>query len=227
MSRFYYHDPAATAGFSEKEDKINYFLENSELPANLMDPAKLRLVLDADGTDEQEFLRLQRIRQNAKIFVDQGENLFLHSSTVGCGKTSWSAKIRLAYFLQAWHGEYRCAGLFIPVSLYLNGLKNKFSGSSGNDDEYIQRIERQVFTADLVIWDDLSAGIKNSDFDINRLYTIINTRLANGLSNIYTSNLGPKELYMTLGDRLASRIYETSIDIELHGQDKRSLIKQQ
>ena len=45
----------------------------------------------------------------------------------------------------------------------------------------------------------------------------------NGKSNIFTSNLGSKELANSLGERLASRICNKSIDIELHGSDKRYL----
>jgi DNA replication protein DnaC len=45
----------------------------------------------------------------------------------------------------------------------------------------------------------------------------------NGKSNIFTSNLGNKELTNALGERLASRICNKSIDIELHGTDKRYL----
>ena len=42
-------------------------------------------------------------------------------------------------------------------------------------------------------------------------------------SNIFTSNLGKRELANALGERLASRICNTSIDIELNGADKRYL----
>ena len=44
-----------------------------------------------------------------------------------------------------------------------------------------------------------------------------------GKSNIFTSNLGKRELSNALGERLASRICNKSIDIELQGADKRYL----
>ena len=44
-----------------------------------------------------------------------------------------------------------------------------------------------------------------------------------GKSNIFTSNLGKRELTNALGERLASRICNKSIDIELKGSDKRFL----
>jgi DNA replication protein DnaC len=44
-----------------------------------------------------------------------------------------------------------------------------------------------------------------------------------GKSNIFTSNLGKRELTNALGERLGSRICNKSIDIELHGADKRYL----
>ena len=45
----------------------------------------------------------------------------------------------------------------------------------------------------------------------------------NGKSNIFTSNLEEAKLTAALGERLASRICHKSIDIELHGSDKRYL----
>ena len=45
----------------------------------------------------------------------------------------------------------------------------------------------------------------------------------NGKANIFTSNLGSKDLTAALGERLASRICNKSIDIELRGTDKRYL----
>ena len=62
-----------------------------------------------------------------------------------------------------------------------------------------------------------------TEFELNHLLNIINTRMDNGKSNIFTSNLGNKELINALGERLASRICNKSIDIELHGADKRYL----
>ena len=77
-------------------------------------------------------------------------------------------------------------------------------------------------TADLVVWDDIAAK-SGSEFELNHLLNAINTRMDAGKSNIFTSNLGKRELTNALGERLASRICNKSIDIELQGADKRYL----
>ena len=48
-------------------------------------------------------------------------------------------------------------------------------------------------------------------------------RIDKGKTNIFTSNLGAKELTTAVGERLTSRIVNRSVDIELHGSDKRHL----
>lgn len=46
-----------------------------------------------------------------------------------------------------------------------------------------------------------------------------------GKANIFTSNLNSDEIYSALGSRLGSRICNASINIELHGADKRILMQ--
>ena len=74
----------------------------------------------------------------------------------------------------------------------------------------------------MVVFDEV--GTKDlSVFEHENILSIINTRIDNDKSNIYTSNLSPMELRARVGDRLYSRIVNMSIDVELHGADKRSL----
>ena len=83
-------------------------------------------------------------------------------------------------------------------------------------------IKENVLEADLVIWDDLAAKVA-SEFEMSHLLSLIDNRLILGKSNIYTSNLNKQQLYTALGERLASRVANMSIDIELFGSDKRVL----
>ena len=55
------------------------------------------------------------------------------------------------------------------------------------------------------------------------MLNIIDNRLCNGKSNIYTSNLRSNELLDSVGPRLHSRIVNKSVDIELMGSDKRGV----
>ena len=178
-----------------------------------------KLFTDKDGTDLAEFQKLAELEKNMDKFVEAGANLYLHSYNCGNGKTSWSIRLLIGYFNRIWFkSNFGCQAMFISVPRYLLGLKENISGHN----EYAETINKYVLDADLIVWDDIATKM-GTEFELNHLLNIINTRMDNGKANIFTSNLGAKELETSLGERLASRIYNKSIDIELHGADKRYL----
>ena len=90
-----------------------------------------------------------------------------------------------------------------------------------SDEKVRQKLIKTLSTVDLVVWDDI-ASTKLSDYDIQQLLTIIDQRIADGLSNIYNGNLTSHEAVANaLGDRLASRIWNTSTLVEFKGKDRR------
>lgn len=190
--------------------------------ASLLTPAQReykKLHTDADGTDVTEFTKLAQLEKAIDRFVQQGANLYIHSYTCGNGKTSWAIRFINSYINKIWpKSTLECQALFISVPRYLLALKENISGYS----EYATFINKNILTADLVVWDDIAAK-SGSEFELNHLLNAINTRMDAGKSNIFTSNLGKRELTSALGERLASRICNKSIDIELQGADKRYL----
>jgi DNA replication protein DnaC len=175
------------------------------------------LHIDADGTDREAFLKLKEIENSIESFVMNGNNLYLHSSQCGNGKTEWSLRLIQSYFNAIWHKcDLSCKALFINVPRFLLSLKDNIS----NHSDYIEHIKKNILDVDLVVWDEL--GIKNAtQFEHEHLLNLINTRIDYNKSNIYTSNLCSDELRERLGDRLHSRIVNLSTDIELFGRDKR------
>ena len=179
----------------------------------------ITLRVDEDGTDLEQFKQLAAIEQNIISFVNEGRNLYLHSANCGNGKSSWSLRLAEAYFNKIWaRTESKCRVLFISVPRFLLALKDDITTKNA----YVAYIKENVLEADLVIWDDIAAKM-GSEFELTHLLNIIDNRLALGKSNIYTSNLNRQQLYNALGERLTSRIANMSIDIELHGADKRIL----
>lgn len=177
------------------------------------------LLVDEDGTDLEQFKQLATLEQNIEKFIEEGKNLFLHSSNCGCGKTSWSLRLVEAYFNKIWaRSEAKCRVLFISVPRFLLALKDNITAKNS----YVEYIKDNVLEADLVIWDDIAAKM-GSEFELTHLLNIIDNRISMGKSNIYTSNLNRQQLYTALGERLTSRIANMSIDIELFGADKRIL----
>lgn len=198
--------------------KLNYLYEQAFVP--LHQRKHINFVLDNKGTDKEAFLKLKYISEHIESYVVDGNNLYIHSVNTGNSKTSWALRMLQCYFNSIWHkSDLKCKALFIHVPTFLLSLKDNLNVKS----EYIEHIKQNVLDCDLVIWDEI--GTKTSTpFEAENLLSIIDTRLNNKKSNIYTSNLNGNELQEKIGDRLYSRIVNLSEDIELFGFDKRGLI---
>ena len=108
--------------------------------------------------------------------------------------------------------------LFINVPKYLLAIKDNIS----QYNEYANAVKENALISDLVIWDDIGTKSATS-FEHENLFSIIDYRLIENKSNIYTSNLNPTELCEAVGDRLYSRIINYSTVLEFKGADKRSI----
>ena len=181
----------------------------SNLPKNFQKPIK---IVSTDA-DRPAYIELSKIKKDIVSFVNKGKNLYICSKTCGNAKTSWAVKLMLKYFDETWHNSYDVTrGLFVHVPSLLLDLKN-----FNNMPEYVDRIRE----ADLVIWDDIAFG-SLSDYDHEQLLQFIDNRVANGKSNIFTSNVtSGKELESLIGSRLASRVYSGSKVIEFSSGDFR------
>lgn len=177
------------------------------------------LRIDADGTDREQFLQLKNIEDDIVNFVNQGRNLYLYSQNCGNGKTSWALRFCQRYIQSIWYNtEIKCRVLFISVPKFFIMLKDNIS----HENDYIKHIKENVVDCDLVVWDDIGTKV-GTEFEVENLLNIVNNRIDNGKSNIYTSNMIPKQLNERVGERLYSRIVNLSSNVELHGMDKRGL----
>ncbi len=190
--------------------EMKYLMDNSGLPKKRQHPIALN-----GNKDLQAFFMLDEIRQDIKTFVDNGESLYIFSEYTGNGKTSWAIKLLLKYFDTIWAGNgFRIRGYFQHVPTLFSTLKD-FSKSH-------ESLKNVLETADLVIWDDI-ASTKLSDYDVQQLLIIIDSRVSEGLANIYTGNITSHEaLTKAVGDRLASRIWNRSTLVEFKGKDRRA-----
>lgn len=205
-------------GFCLRRFKLNYLYDAAFVPPTKRKHIGLRP--DADGTDEPIFSRLKPDFEDRILeFVANGENLYIHSSQCGNGKTSIALRLLEAYFDRIWPStELTCKAMFISVPKLLIELKANISKPS----EYVARVLESVATCDLVVWDDI--GEKTAtEFEGTHLYSMIDQRLLAGKANVFTSNLDARGLVKAVGDRLASRVAYSGIDIELKGADKRGL----
>ena len=205
-------------GFCLRLFKLDYLY--GEALVSMAQRRRITLTTDSDGSDVEAFTKLSSISKDPVGFVSSGGSLYIHSQTAGNGKTSWALRILQSYMNAIWFGsELRCRALFISVPRLLIALKDNIS----ERNEYVQHIKENILTADLVIWDDIATK-QSTVFEAENLLAMIDSRIANGKANIYTSNLSDAELHVALGDRLASRVANLSMNIEFRGKDKRGIV---
>lgn len=214
--------------------QMNSIFELSGLPKRY----RYELPLKPDEIDLQHFRTLKswtevdeeevdgRIVYHHRIVekVENGEGLFLWSEEKGNGKTAWSAKIMQAYFRAVGvHNNLRTRGIYISVPEFLEDMRRNMDDPSPEHKKKM-RLLKEV---DIVLFDDIGTE-SPTKWVREQLYILINKRYAEGLCNIFTSNislaqLGHEEI---LGDRIASRIQGSCDIIEFKGQDKRPLDKE-
>lgn len=188
---------------------MKYLMDNSGIPKNRQRVQELEA-----GRDYNEFVKLADIKSDISSFVDLGSNLYICSNETGNGKTSWAIKLLMKYFDTIWAGNgFRIRGYFQHVPTLCNTLKDFSKTHDG--------LKSVLETADLVVWDDIAAS-KLSDYDVTQLLSIIDVRIAEEKSNIYTGNIVTHDaLVKAVGNRLASRIWNCSEVVEFQGRDRR------
>lgn len=194
-----------------------YLMNTSGIPEKRQYP----VILMPEECDYEAFVFLRdKIKKDIVNFVSGGKSLYIYSEGFGNGKTSWAVKMMQSYFDKIWSGNgFKTKGLFINVPTFMKQLRENIS----NKDELFFHKLSMLPHVPLVIWDDIAACTLK-DYDHMNLLSFIDERLLNGLSNIYTGNLGEDKIAEALGNRLASRVFNQSIKVELFGIDRRGEI---
>lgn len=188
-------------------------VEESGLPNHLMYPK----TLNPTPSEVDAFDLLKDIKDKADVFVEKGKCLYIYSNICGNGKTTWASKIMLSYFNKTWAlTSFIKKGIFVYTPELINKLKTQYINNESLTEEI-----NQLKNCNLLILDDLGV----TDFtanDLNNLLEIIDYRINNNKSIIFTSNLDKDALLRKFGGRLTSRVFNNSIQVELGGFDRRS-----
>lgn len=180
---------------------------------------RIQLRVDDSGADLDKFQHLGLVEEDIINFVARGDNLYLYSYGVGNGKTSWAVRLLQTYLNTIWYKcSISCHVLFVSVPRYLLALKDSIS----NVNEYASFINSNILTAELVVFDDIATKTA-TQFEHEHLFNIVDSRINDSKSNIFTSNVDFEGLCQSMGNRIASRVFNTSLVIELTGKDKRCL----
>lgn len=195
--------------------EIDFLLKHSGLPLDL----RGKTILYPDKVDLQAFYELANIKDNIVNFVKEGHNLYLYSDNVGNGKSSWLAKLLKTYFYNVWAGNgYKVRGYFLNIPTFLIKLKENIRLQEEDMDE----LKEIILNVDLLCMDDIAASTL-SEFEHNYLLYIIEYRLSNKKSILYSSNMDESGLVTYLGNRLKSRVFNSSKIIRLQGMDRRGI----
>ncbi|MGA8354715.1 MAG: ATP-binding protein [Solirubrobacteraceae bacterium] len=141
--------------------------------------------------------------------LEQGRGVWIMGD-VGTGKTALAMMISRAA-LEAGH----------TVAIYsLPRLLNLIRESIEQEEGVVGFLDR-LSTVDLLHVDDVGAE-NRTDWALEQLYSIVNTRYEDSRSIVVTTNLDPSELGEQIGQRTVSRLVEMCGDpLPLFGQDRR------
>jgi DNA replication protein DnaC len=152
---------------------------------------------------------VRRFARDVERNLDEGRGIWFVGD-VGTGKTTLAMLVSKAA-LDAGRS----------VAIYsLPRLLNLVREAIGSDEGKLDLLDR-LGTVDLLHVDDVGAE-HTSDWVLEQLYSIVNTRYEDQRSIVVTTNLQPDELGQQIGARTVSRLIEMCGDpLPLFGADRR------
>ena len=171
--------------------------------------------------DLSAFQKIRKIKDNILDFVESGNNLFISSDKIQTGRTTWCCKLMMQYFNEIWSGNcFTIRGYLIHVPSFLSKARMfKYQET----DEY-EQLDSIIRNADLVVWDDIT-NIKLSESLQSILNTYIDYRFLKQKSNIF-NGLKPLNMEEQIGEKLASRLIDSSEHIHICGTSNKRKIKE-
>lgn len=158
-------------------------------------------------TDDNR-IAYQACRNLADKFTPGARGLFL-SGSCGTGKTHLAGAIV--------HALIKCGhrAILMTTNRLLDTLKSAFG-----DTKRTAQIKDELYTADLLVLDDLGAE-HISDWAKSELFNLLNERYEMNKTTILTTNLSIEALTARLGKRTISRIAEMTDGIRIVSDDYR------
>jgi len=152
---------------------------------------------------------VRRFCDGIEANIDEGRGLWLVGDT-GTGKTT------LAMLVSKWALQTKRTVAIYSLPRLLNLLRDAIETEEG-----VLGLLDRLATVDLLHIDDLGAEYR-TDWVIEQLYSIVNTRYEEQRSIVVTTNLMPDALSEQIGARTVSRLVEMCGEVlPLFGADRR------
>ena len=99
-------------------------------------------------------------------------------------------------------------GRYLSPADWLTEIKSTF-GKSGFDEDTERDLIDEVVRVDVLLLDDLGIGKVGKEWEMEKIYQLVNGRSGNGTITLITCNQAfPNELAEHVGERVTSRLFE-------------------
>lgn len=163
------------------------------------------------GVSQREHMRsvLNFCREYANHFTKKAQWLIMYGGT-GLGKTHLSLAIANVVIERGYDVYYG------SIQSIMEKLEKEHFGRKNSEESE----KESIVNADLLIIDDLGVEFV-TQFTTAALHDLINSRMLKGLPTIISTNLEMDEIYEKYTQRIASRLFGSSVPLVFCGKDIR------
>jgi len=195
---------------SRRDARVATLRERSGLSKRMKGYSLANFKIDASNAAGRAWTKANDYVNNWRENQEAGKGLYFCGG-VGTGKTHLAVAV-MNEIIQT----KRVPSLFVTVPELLDNIRGTYNDPGRNLDEWMDAVKN----ADLLVLDDLGSE-RPTEWVQERLFVIVNHRYREALPTIFTSNTGPKDLAVQLGERTASRMISMCEWISLEGEDYR------
>lgn len=194
------------------------FIPKSLIPMNYQHNRVAELDIQGSGQSALKYL------DNVFTLANEGKGLYAYGKEPGTGKTTICCIALMRYlYLSLKNDPYNIDNrriLYLNTPEFLERLRKSMNNQDLDLDKLLEELTNAETSPKLILLDDIGAE-KSSEWVQERLYSLINFRVSNGLATLFTSNFSAEELEQRVGYRTYSRIIGCAKPIHFTGKDHR------